>query len=68
MKTKEAPVAESPAADAQAILDHVVAGTRVDPALAKRVRERAEAIRRQILVDQGVQDVGVEFIRKLRGE
>jgi hypothetical protein len=68
MKTKQKLKSESPEADAQAILDHVVSGTPIDPVLAKRVRERAEAIRRQILAAHGVQDIGVEIIRELRGQ
>jgi len=68
MKTKPRQAIESPDADAQAVVDHVVSGTPIDPALAKRVRERAEAIRRQILAAHGVQDIGVELIRELRGE
>jgi hypothetical protein len=68
MKTKYPPDTATPEADAQAVLDHVVAGTSIDPELAKRVRERAEAIRRQILATHGMQDIGVELIRELRGE
>ena len=68
MKIKELPDTGSPEADAQAVLDQVVSGTPIDPQLAKRVRERAEAIRRQILATHGVQDIGVELIRELRGE
>jgi hypothetical protein len=58
----------SPATDAQAVLDHVISGTPIDPLLANRVRERAEAIRREILAKHGVQEIGVEIIRELRGE
>jgi hypothetical protein len=67
MKTMRLPNAELAVADAQAVLDHVVAGTSITPELAKRVRERAEAIRQQILATHGVQDIGVELIRELRG-
>lgn len=55
-------------ADAQAVLDHVVAGTQIDAELARRVRERADAIRRQILAGHGVQEIGVDLIRELRGQ
>ncbi len=68
MKSKETKDTGSPDADAQAVLDHVVAGTTIDPELARRVRDRAEAIRRQILAGYGVQEIGVELIRQLRGE
>jgi len=68
MKTKKTNNTGSPDADAQAVLDHIVAGTPIDPELARRVRERAEEIRQQILASQGVQEIGVELIRELRGE
>lgn len=68
MKTKESKETGSPESDAQAVLEHVVSGTRVDLELARRVRERAESIRRQILAKHGVQDIGVALIRQLRGE
>ena len=69
MKTEETK-AGSPAGadgDAQAVLDHVIAGTPIEPELARRVRDRAEAIRQEILASHGVQDIGVELIRQLRG-
>lgn len=68
MKAAELQATESPHADAQAVLDQVVSGRPIDPTLAKRVRERAEAIRRQILAERGIQEIGVELIRELRGE
>jgi hypothetical protein len=68
MITKQMPKNVVPDADAQAVLDHVVSGTPIEPALANRVRERAEAIRRQILAEHGVQNIGVELIRELRGD
>jgi hypothetical protein len=55
-------------ADAQAVLAHAVAGTPLEPELAQRVRARADGIRQQILATQGVQDIGVQYIRELRGD
>jgi hypothetical protein len=68
--TQEKTTGPSPEAlaDAQAVLDHVVAGTPLEPELARRVQERTEAIRQQILATHGVQDIGVQLIRELRGE
>lgn len=66
MKTKKKN--RSTDADAQAVLDHLIQGTPIEPDLAWRVRERAEAIRREILATRGVQEIGVELIRELRGE
>jgi hypothetical protein len=64
----ETKATDSPEADARTVLEHIVAGTRLDPHVARRVRERAEAIRQQILAQHGVQEIGVELIRELRGE
>ena len=55
-------------ADAQAVADHVAKGERVPPELARRVRERADRIRHEILEKHGIQDIGVPAIRELRGE
>jgi hypothetical protein len=68
MKTKKTKGAASAEADAQAVLDHIVAGTAIDRDLAKRVRERAKKIRQQILAKHGVQNIGVDLIRRLRGD
>jgi len=67
MKTEETKISASADSDAQAVLDHVLAGTTIEPELARRVRDRAEDIRQQILASRGVQDIGVELIRQLRG-
>ena len=68
MNTQESSTTSTSLSDAQAVLDHVVAGTKIDPELAQRVRERAEAIRQQILANYGLQEIGVELIRELRGQ
>jgi hypothetical protein len=68
MKIKETPDPSSLDADAQAVLNHVLAGTTINPELARRVQDRAEAIRREILATHNVQEIGVELIRQLRGE
>ncbi len=38
------------------------------PDAARRVHERAAQVRRKILEQQDVQDIGVQIIRELRGE
>jgi hypothetical protein len=68
MKTEKTNATGSADADAQAVLDHIVAGTAIDPELARRVRDRAVEIGRQVIAIQGVQEIGVELIRELRGE
>jgi len=65
-ETKVSPPADANG-DAQAVLDHVIAGTPIEPELARRVHDRAEANRQEILASHGVQDIGVELIRQLRG-
>lgn len=55
-------------AELQEVLARVAAGKPVDPDLKRRVRERAEEIRKQILGIHGVQNIGVDLIRELRGE
>lgn len=54
-------------ADMQAVVDAVVAGKPVDPDVARRVEERADKARAEILATQGVQDIAVQLIRELRG-
>jgi hypothetical protein len=53
-------------ADGEAVVDAVVAGKRLDPAIARRVRERAAQITEEIRRTQGVLDIGVPAIRELR--
>jgi hypothetical protein len=55
-------------ADAQIVADCAAAGKPVPPEVARRVHERAENARRQLLATHGVQDIGVQIIRELRGE
>jgi hypothetical protein len=56
------------AADARAIIDSLTSGKPLDPEVARRVRERGDRIRDEILRTHGVQDIGVGLIRELRGE
>lgn len=39
----------------------------VDPEVSRRVRERADKMRKEILRTQGVQNIGVDIIREIRG-
>ncbi|MCI0683230.1 MAG: hypothetical protein L0Y71_14100 [Gemmataceae bacterium] len=55
-------------ADAQLVADCVAAGRPVPAEVARRVHERAEKVRREILATHGVQNIGVDIIRELRGE
>jgi len=53
--------------DSQIVADCLAAGKQVPPEVALRVRERADEARRQILATHGVQDIGVQIIREIRG-
>jgi len=55
-------------ADAQTIIEQVMTGKPVDPEAARRVHERAQQIRREILEKHGVLDVAVDLIRETRDE
>jgi hypothetical protein len=67
--TTTKPTAEpSVEADEQAVIDSFVTGTPLDPEVAKRVHERAQAIRAQTFEKHGLLDIGVPAIRELRGE
>ena len=54
------------AADHQAVIDHVVTGQPLDPEIARRVAERAASVRQEI-EKQGVQNLGTQIIREMRG-
>lgn len=54
--------------DAGIVAECLATGKRVPVEVARRVRERADQARRQLLATHGVQDVGVQIIREIRGE
>ena len=56
------------AADAQAVIDSIMSGKPLDAEVARRIRQRGDRIRDEILRTHGVQDIGVGLIRELRGE
>lgn len=71
MKTIDLTTAGLPpelAADAQAVIDSITSGTPLDPEVARRIRERSDRLRDETLRAHGVQDIGVDLIRELRGE
>jgi len=53
-------------ADTQIIIEHLMTGKPLDPEVARRIRERGDRIREQILAEHGVLDIGVPAIRELR--
>jgi hypothetical protein len=56
------------AADLEAVLKHVIAGTPVDSALSRRVRARSEAMTEELLRKYGELNVAVDLIREVRDE
>jgi hypothetical protein len=55
-------------ADSQSVAECLAAGKKVPPEVVRRVREQADQARRQLLATHGVQDIGVQIIREIRGE
>jgi hypothetical protein len=56
------------AADLRAVLDHVIAGTPVDPVLASRVRMRSQRMTEELRRKYGELNVAVDLIREVRDE
>lgn len=54
-------------ADSLAVARAISEGTVPDPEIVRRVRERAEKARLELLGTQGMQDMGVQLIREIRG-
>lgn len=61
------PVSPEIQADFEAVIEHLQTGKPLDPQISNRIRERARKIRQEILDTHGVQNIGVEIIRELRG-
>lgn len=55
-------------ADAQLVAECVAAGKPVPPDVARRIQDRSERIRQEVLAKHGVLNVGVPAIREFRGE
>lgn len=53
-------------ADLEEVARQAAAGGVRDPELVRRIRERAEKARREILAKFGVQDIGVPILREMR--
>ena len=55
-------------ADGQLVAECVANGKPIPVEVARRVSERAERIRKEVLATHGVLDIGVPAIREFRGE
>ncbi len=51
----------------EAIVAHLTTGKPLDPELVRRVQERSDRVRQEILEKHGVQDIGTQIIREARG-
>jgi len=54
-------------ADAKAVIEHVVTGKPLDSEVARRVQERSDRVRKEILEKHGIQNIGTQIIREMRG-
>jgi hypothetical protein len=52
--------------ETQAILDKLMHGKPIDPAMAQRIRDRGDRLREEIFQQHGLLDIGVPAIRELR--
>lgn len=52
--------------DADAVIESLMAGKKLDPAIARRVHQRADRIREEIFQKHGLLDIGVPAIREFR--
>jgi hypothetical protein len=69
MKTiEENPVPPEVVADGEALIESVTTGQPLDPEIARRIRERSEAITRRVHERHGLLDIAVPAIRELRDE
>jgi hypothetical protein len=56
-------------ADMEEVCRLVAEGKRVtDPALLKRIRERSDEVRREMLARHGLTNIAVDLIREVRDE
>jgi len=55
-------------ADAQTVAEHAATGQPLTAEVLCRVSERTDKARQRILAAHGVQNIGVQLIREIRGE
>ena len=54
--------------DEEAVMDSFLTGKPLDPAIARRVHERAQAIHERVFREHGLVDIAVPAIGELRDE
>jgi hypothetical protein len=55
-------------ADSQAVIEHVLYGTPLDPEADRRIHERAAKITDELRKKYGTLDIAVDLIRQVREE
>ncbi len=56
-------------ADIAEVVRHVASGKRVtDPELLRRIRQRSDALRLEMLKSQGLTDIAVDLVQESRDE
>ena len=55
-------------ADSQAVMEHLLRGTPLDPDVHRRVHERAAKITEELRRKYGTLDIAVDLIRQVREE
>jgi len=68
MKTKEDPLTFDETADAQAVIEHALAGKPLDPEIARRVRARSEHATEALRRKHGTLNIAVDLIREVRDQ
>jgi hypothetical protein len=54
--------------DARVAMDAIAKGLPIPPDVAKRIHERSEQARKNLLLTHGIQNSGVQIFREIRGE
>ena len=62
------PIDSVEVADSQAVLEHLLHKTPLDPEVYRRVRERAARVTNELKKKYGTVDIAVQFVREAREE
>ena len=65
MKTIEQPLELD--IESQAVMDHLLTGKPIDPAIKRKIHERAAKVTQEVRDKFGLVDIAVPAIRELRG-
>jgi hypothetical protein len=64
MKTIDQPMSQ----ETLAVVESLATGKPLDPAIARKIHEKARQIKERVFQEQGLLDLGVPAIREFRGE